>query len=167
MQTPYTELRKHVAGLTTEPLGTMVFLTPDLDGVPFVASHHWVANRALQERVVLMKFTRSTSPYLSPANRLKVEWISPHLARVEARFGFMEELDIQPILRACETHGLELDSDDTSFIYADPTIGHAVHGLPRWQRNLFEFLQRNARSLPDDLGIRPDRRVELGLSVEL
>ena len=79
----------------------------------------------------------------------------------------MERLSIEPILQACELHGLDLDSDDTSFIYSDPTIGHAVEGLPIWQRALFEFLQRNARSLPDDLGIRPERRVELGLSVEL
>jgi len=43
----------------------------------------------------------------------------------------------------------------------------AVEGLPKWQRALLEFLQRNARSLPDDLGIRRERRVELGLSVEL
>ena len=78
----------------------------------------------------------------------------------------MERLSIEPILQACELHGLDLDSDDTSFIYSDPTIVHAVEGLPKCSA-LFEFLERNARSLPDDLGIRPERRVELGRSLEL
>jgi KUP system potassium uptake protein len=166
-QTPFTELRDHVAGLPLDPRGTMVFFTPDLDGVPFIASHRWVANRAREERVVLMKFSRSTHPYLTEDDRLKIEWISPHLVRVEAQVGFMERVSIEPILHACALQGLHLDDEDTSFIYSDPTIGHAVNGLPKWQRALFEFLQRNARSLPDDLGIRPERRVELGLSVEL
>ena len=166
-QTPFSELTKHMAGLKNDPQGTMVFFTPDLNGVPFIASHRWVANRAREERVVLMKFSRSTKPYLTEDDRLSVEWLGPHLVRVEAHVGFMERLSIEPILQACELHGLDLDSDDTSFIYSDPTIGHAVEGLPIWQRALFEFLQRNARSLPDDLGIRPERRVELGLSVEL
>ncbi|MGB8267647.1 MAG: KUP/HAK/KT family potassium transporter [Candidatus Velthaea sp.] len=166
-QTPFGELRDHIAGLKSEPKGTMVFFTPDLDGVPFIASHRWVAIRARQERIVLMRFSRSTKPYLTDAERLQVEWVGPHLARVDARVGFMEPISIDPIVRACEMRGLELDSDNTSYIYADPTIGHAANGLPRWQRTLFEFLQRNARRLPDDLGIRPDRRVELGLSVEL
>jgi KUP system potassium uptake protein len=166
-QTPFSELKEHVEGLNVDPRGTMVFFTPDLDGVPFIASHRWVANRAREERVVLMKFTRSTHPYLTEDDRLKIEWISPHLVRVEAQVGFMERISIEPILHACALHGLHLDDEDTSFIYSDPTIGHAVNGLPKWQRALFEFLQRNARSLPDDLGIRPERRVELGLSVEL
>jgi KUP system potassium uptake protein len=166
-QTPLADLREHAQGLAVDPRGTMVFFTPDLDGVPFIASHRWVANRAREERVVLMKFSRSTLPYLTEAERLKVEWISPHLVRVEAQVGFMERVSIDPILQACALSGLDLDGDDTSFIYSDPTIGHSVNGLPKWQRGLFEFLQRNARSLPDDLGIRPERRVELGLSVEL
>ena len=47
------------------------------------------------------------------------------------------------------------------------TIGQPSTASPKWQRALFEFFQRNARSLPGDLEIRPEHRVELGLSVEL
>jgi K+ transporter len=61
---------------------------------------------------------------------------------------------------------LHLDSDQTSFFYADPKLIRASEGaLPAWQRRYFEILVRNARPLPDDLGIRPEWLVELGVEV--
>jgi len=39
--------------------------------------------------------------------------------------------------------------------------------LPAWQRRYFEVLLRNSRPLPDDLGIRPEWRVELGVEVAI
>ena len=64
--------------------------------------------------------------------------------------------------------GLQLDRDDTSFFYADPKIVAASsHGMAGWRRELFATLQRNARPLPDDLRITAERRVELGVTVEI
>jgi K+ transporter len=86
--------------------------------------------------------------------------------RVIARFGYMEAPEIGPILRSCEAFGLNLDRDDTSFFYANPKIEPAPSGgMPGWRRELFAALQRNARPLPDDLHIRAERRVELGVTV--
>jgi K+ transporter len=80
----------------------------------------------------------------------------------------MEAPRIDPIIRACDAFGLHLDRDDTSFFYADPKIEAAPeHGMPGWRRELFTTLQRNARPLPDDLRIRAERRVELGVTVPL
>ncbi|HEV2738488.1 MAG TPA: hypothetical protein VGU66_07915, partial [Candidatus Elarobacter sp.] len=88
--------------------------------------------------------------------------------RVIARFGYMEAPEIAPVLRACEAFGLHLDRDDTSFFYADPKIEAALRGgMPGWRRELFSALLRNARPLPDDLHIRAERRVELGVTVAM
>ena len=75
---------------------------------------------------------------------------------------------IAPILRSCDAFGLQLDRDDTSFFYADPKIEAAAeHGMPGWRRELFATLQRNARPLPDDLRIKAERRIELGVTVAI
>ena len=80
----------------------------------------------------------------------------------------MEAPRIAPILRACAAHGLDLDRDDTSFFYADPKIEPLPGaGMAGWRRELFAALQRNARPLPDDLRIRAERRVELGVTVAM
>ncbi|HTJ26728.1 MAG TPA: KUP/HAK/KT family potassium transporter [Candidatus Limnocylindria bacterium] len=166
-QTPVEEVL-HKLPTADHAAGTMVFLTPDPRGVPFLARHRWIRDRAHEERIVLLNIARAQSPYLSKAERVTVERLSPRLVRVTARFGYMESPRIEPILRSCEASGLELDRDDTSFFYADPKIEAAkVGGMPGWRRELFAALLRNARPLPDDLRIRAERRVELGVTVTM
>ena len=150
------------------PKGTMVFLTGDPDGVPFMASHRWLRHRAEEERVVLLTLVRSPKPYLSDASRVKVENLRDRVFVVRSTFGYMERPSIEVVLEACETHGLAIDSDDTSFFYAEAKMIRAEHDpLPAWQRGFFAFLLRNARPLPEDLGIRADRRIEIGVEVDL
>jgi K+ transporter len=50
---------------------------------------------------------------------------------------------------------------------ADPIILRKVNGLPRWQRRLFGFLHRLSKPLAEELRIKPERRVELGLEVDV
>jgi KUP system potassium uptake protein len=167
-QTPIeTVLEKLPAGVGEH--GTMVFLTPDPRGVPFLARHRWIRDRAQEERIVILNISRAPTPYLlTDHERVTVERLSLRLVRVIARFGYMEAPAIGPILRSCEAFGLNLDRDDTSFFYADPKIEPAEHGgMPGWRRELFAALQRNARPLPDDLHIKAERRVELGVTVAM
>jgi len=148
--------------------GTMVFLTPDPRGVPFLARHRWIRERAKDERIVVLNIARAGTPYLTHEERITVERFSLRLIRVVARFGYMEAPRLEPILRACEAFGLDLDRNDTSFFYADAKIEALGRGgMPAWRREIFEALLRNARPLPDDLRIKAERRVELGVTVSL
>ena len=166
-QTPIEDvLEKLPAGMGEH--GTMVFLTPDPRGVPFLAHHRWVRDRAQEERIVVLNIARSGRPYLDHEERVTIERLSLRLIRVIARFGYMEAPRIDPILRSCGAFGLDLDRDDTSFFYADPKIEpDPKHGMPGWRRELFVTLLRNARPLPDDLRIKAERRIELGVTVTL
>jgi KUP system potassium uptake protein len=166
-QTPIENvLEKLPAGVGEH--GTMVFLTPDPRGVPFLAGHRWIRDRAKDERVVVLNIGRAGTPYLTDEQRVTVERFSLRLIRVVARFGYMEAPRLEPILRSCDAFGLDLDRDDTSFFYADAKI-EALDpgGMPAWRREIFEALLRNARPLPDDLRIAAERRVELGVTVAI
>jgi KUP system potassium uptake protein len=147
---------------------TMIFLTPDLSGVPFLKTHHWIRSRVREARLILLHFAPAAKPYLAPSDRVKIERLAPRLISVHARFGYMEQLDIRPVLRACELHDLDLGGDETTYFYADPKIEQArTHPMRHWRRWLFGLLQRNSRPLPDDLRIPAERRVELGVSVTI
>lgn len=166
-QTPVEEVLAELPP-TESTSGTMVFLTPDPRGVPFLARHRWIRDRAHEECIVLLNITRARSPYVTRKERVTVERLSPRFVRVVARFGYMEQPRIDPIFRSCALGGLDLDRDDTSFFYADPKIEPAHHdGMPGWRRELYATLQRNSRPLPDDLKIRAERRVELGVTVAM
>ena len=135
--------------------------------MPFVDSHRWMAARLENDRLVLLTLARVARPYLEQSERVKIERVADRLTKVSANFGYMEQARIAPVFSACKARGLDIDNDETSFFYADPKILRASDGMPRWQRALFRFLQRNARPIPDELEIRPERRVEVGLRVEV
>jgi len=169
LQMPLAQYLHEARPTTGEARGTMVFLTGNPRGIPFIGSNHkWIRARADEERVVLLTLLRDPRPTVAEAERVKIEQVSPRLSVVTANFGFMERPEIAAVLRACGAAGLHLDSDDTSFFYADPKIVRAAED-PMWgaQRRYFEILARNARPLPDDMGIRPERRVELGVEVAI
>ena len=165
---PIDDYVARTAPTIAKPEGTMVFLTGDPSGVPFMTHHRWLRKRAEEERVVILTLVRSLKPYLTDEPRIAIENVKDRLTIVRAKFGYMERPDITPVLRACEHGGLQLDSADTSFIYAEPKMVRAdVDPLPAWQRGFFAFLYRSARPLPEDLGIYAGRRVEIGVEVEL
>ena len=169
LQIPLDQYVREAHPSEGEAAGTMVFLTGDQHGVPFMGGgHQWIRARADRERLVLLTLVRAARPYVDESERVSIEHVSERLSLVKAQFGYMERPSVEPILAACGAEGLRLDSDQTSFFYADPKLTRASEKpLPAWQRGYFAMLARNARPLPDDLGIRPDRRVELGVEVAI
>jgi KUP system potassium uptake protein len=149
--------------------GTMVFLTGNQHGVPFIGSgHRWIRVRADEERVVLLTLVRAARPYQRESERAKIEHPTDRLSLITAYFGYMEQPKIASIIAVCKADGLHLDAPDTSFFYADPKLIRAKDApMPSWQRHFFAFLVRNSRPLPDDLGIDAGRRVELGVEVAI
>jgi KUP system potassium uptake protein len=147
--------------------GTMVFLTGDPNGVPFMTKHRWLHVRAQHERIVLLNLVRAPGPYTEESARVKIEVLSDHLVRVVGQFGYMEAPRIAPILDSCGANGLNLRDPETSFFYADPKFIPREHGMPPALRGLFAILAKNSRPLPDDLQIPADRRVEIGVEVAI
>lgn len=166
---PLEQYQREARPSPNEPVGTMVFLTGDPSGIPFIGSaHRWIRARADEERVVILTLQRVSRPYVAGSSRVSITVISPRLSIVKAAFGYMERPKIAPILAACGVSGLHIDSDDTSFFYADPKIVAAkTNALPKFVRGYFHLLSRNARPLPDDLEIRAERRIELGVEVPI
>jgi KUP system potassium uptake protein len=154
--------------LGTPLQGTAVFLTADPEGVPFVLRHHWARTHSIDERIVLLTILPSNDPYVRDAERVTVDRLSINLIRITARFGFMEKLGIDPIVKGCAKSGLFIGSDDTTYYAADPQIVPKGPGLVlAWRRNLYVFLKRNARPITSTLGIPADALAKLGLEVPL
>ncbi len=148
--------------------GTAVFLTADPDGIPFVLRHHLARTHSLDELIVLLTVIPTTDPYVDPSDRVHVERLCTGLFRVTARFGFMENLDIAPIVAACAQKGLLLYGTDTTFYSADPQIVPLDEGFVRaCYRNLYVVLKRNARAVTATLGIPADAHAKLCIEVPM
>jgi len=169
LQMPLEQYVRESRPLPGKALGTMVFLTGNPDGVPFISTkHRWIRARADEEHIVLLTLIRARRPHVAEGQRVRIEHAAERLTIVRASFGYMERPSIRPVLGACTLAGLHLDGDDTSFFYADPKIVRSdVAPMPGWVRQYFKFLARNARPLPDDMEIPANRRVELGVEVAI
>jgi KUP system potassium uptake protein len=147
-----------------EPKETIVFLTGDPSGVPFIQKHPWLGPLVLDDQLVLLTIASVPVPYVRDDDRVSIERLSNRFVRVRAHFGYMERPTLQPILRRCEHERLAIDKETTSIVYANPVIVEAKNGqFPRWQRALFLWLQRNSRNLATELEIPAARRVELSV----
>jgi KUP system potassium uptake protein len=159
-------LAKHKAAATNSEYA--VLLTGDPNGVPFVREHHWMPEFLANKTVVLLNLLPAARPYVEQAHRVVVERPSPSLHVLKASFGYMEEPALRYIVRACEKLGVELNSESTTFFYSSPIlVGRQTGGMRKWQRGLFSWLSRTSRSLVDDMEIPPDRRVGLGVEIQI
>jgi KUP system potassium uptake protein len=166
-QVPVAKFLADHPALKQPPEGTMVLLTGDPNGVPFVTHHRWIVPRLDRERVALLTVVSAGRPYVDEHERVTIDRPCDRFARISASFGYMEQPRLKPIIEACKVRDFDIDSDTTTFIYADPVILRKVNGLPRWQRRLFGFLHRLSKPLAEELRIKPERRVELGLEVDV
>lgn len=166
---PVDQFLAELAKKKTVPIeGTAVFLTGNPTDIPFTLNSHWIQSQALNERIVLLTLVAASEPYVEDTERIFVERLSDNLVRVQARFGFMELPTLDAIVTLCSAQGLELDNEKASFVVARPQIvaceKPAMYATRRW---LFDVMQKLAGTLPKDLGIPPDRLVELGVEVRL
>ena len=150
------------------PVGQTIMLTNDPSGVPFVHSHHWMPAFLSDKKIVLLTLTPAARPYVEQTKRVAIEEIAPSLFILKASFGYMEEPSLRYILRACNKLDFMIDDASTTFFYSAPIItGRPKDGMRRSQRALFAWLSRVSRSLVDDMEIPPDRRVGLGVEIQL
>lgn len=165
---PFEEFSKEHPPLTGPPRAAAVLLSGDPTGVPFRKSRPWLDPLIQDQVLVLLTVVFPPRPYVAEPHRVAIDRVSNSFVRLTAYFGYMEPPRITPIIRACGAAGLDIDKDTTAFVYADPVIvGKTRGGMPRWQRYFFEIMQRLSRRLAEDLEIKADRQVEIGVEVSV
>jgi len=87
---------------------------------------------------------------------------------VTVKYGFMESPDIPGVMEECNTHGLTVALDRTSYFLGRETLlptGEAK--MSAWRKRLFAFVSRNAVPATAYFGLPPGRVVELGMQIRL
>jgi KUP system potassium uptake protein len=149
--------------------GTAFFLSPDPHGIPYVMQHQWLRTHIVHDTVVLLTIMHASQPFVHPEKRVEVEQITPRLLRVKAWYGFMQEPNIHDILKHLRKRRPDVDFSHPTYYLARPAIrdDRSPHGLPNWQRNLFRWMNRNARPITDSLGLPPNNIIEFGVEVKI
>ena len=169
-QVPTSELMKQLqTGNIARVPGSAVFLTRSKDGAPPVLSWHVRKNRALHSHVLVLTLTVMSTPRYQKDDRVSVTKEGDNYWRGEAKYGFMERVDVPAILAECKAKGADLDLDDVTFYVGHETIvpRDDGKGIPLWQQAFYAFMARNSARLSDYLRLPCDHVVEIGREVEI
>ena len=149
--------------------GTAVFLIKPISGTPPQLLHHLAHNQVLHEQVILLSVVTKEVPRVTAEKRLEVAMLAQGFARVIVNYGFMQNPHVPVALRGCESFGLKVDLDNTTYYLARETLIPSPErpGMMLWREKLFSFMTRNALPASDFFRIPPERVVELGLRIEI
>ncbi|WP_440027336.1 potassium transporter Kup [Chromobacterium amazonense] len=150
--------------------GVGVFLSENADGTPLVMLHHLKHNQVLHETVLLLTLQMQDVPRVK-GERVAVRRLGEGVARVVARYGYMEEPDVPEVM--AHTSALlnlpALEPLCTTYYLGRQTLVPAAGSsrFKRWLIGVFGVLRQNARSATLYFRLPPNRVVELGARIEL
>jgi KUP system potassium uptake protein len=165
-------LKLLLADLAAEPPirvpGTAVFMYGTSDGTPPALVHNLAHNKVLHEKIVFLTVITEDEPHVGPERRVTVKRSGKGFHSVVARYGFMQDPDINEILDACKTHSLSIPVEGTTFFLGRETLLASDRpGMAIWREHLFAFMSRNALRATAFFKIPPNQVFEVGAQVEL
>ncbi|MGH7607061.1 MAG: potassium transporter Kup [Gemmatimonadales bacterium] len=165
-------LKLLLADLAAEPPirvpGTAVFMYGSADGTPPALVHNLAHNKVLHEKIVFLTVVTEDVPHVAAAERVSVKRSGKGFHKVVARYGFMEDPDIDEILEGCRAQQLDIQIEGTTFFLGRETlIASDRPGMAIWRERLFAFMTRNALRATAFFKIPPNQVFEVGAQVEL
>jgi KUP system potassium uptake protein len=165
-------LKLLLADLAAEPPirvpGTAVFMYGNADGTPPALVHNLAHNKVLHEKIVFLTVLTEDVPHVAKVDRVAVKRSGKGFHSVVARYGFMEDPDINEILAGCKANHLDIPIEGTTFFLGRETlIASERPGMAIWRERLFSFMTRNALRATAFFKIPPNQVFEVGSQVEL
>jgi KUP system potassium uptake protein len=151
--------------------GTAVVLGRMAQGVPLALSQNLKFNRVLHERVLLVAVSMTETPRVADEDRVSVTQLGDGLARVEMRFGFMEQPDVPNGLAVAVERGLiaPCELEKVTYYTGHETIiaSGRRRKMARWREALFAFMHHNAQRPGAYFKIPSAQIMEIGLEFEI
>jgi len=165
-------LKLLLADLAAEPPirvpGTAVFMYGSADGTPPALVLNLTHNKVLHEKIVFLTIITEDVPHVSPDQRVTVKRSGKGFHAVVARYGFMQDPDIDEVLAACKEQKLDIPIEGTTFFLGRETlIASDRPGMAIWRERLFAFMSRNALRATAFFKIPPNQVFEVGAHIEL
>ncbi len=145
-----------------------VFLSGTSSRVPMALAKNLRHNRIIHSRTVLLHFQVEDIPRVPNLEKIKVEKLGSGFYRIIARYGFMEDPQLENALTLARGQGLELDLDNLSFYLGrEKLVAGTNHEMARWRTYMFIFMSRNAADAMSFFSLSADKVIEIGVRLEV
>src|SRR5437899_8948170 len=133
-----------LADLAAEPPirvpGTAVFMSGSPDGTPPAMVHNLTHNKVLHEKIVFLTIITEDGPHVGAERRVTVKRSGKGFHSVTARYGFMQDPDIDEVLAACNENGMSIPLEGTTFFLSRETlIASEWPGMAMWRERRFSL----------------------------
>lgn len=165
-------LKMLLADLAAEPPtrvpGTAIFMYGNPDGTPPALVHNLAHNKVLHEKVVFLTIVTEDVPHVAGEDRVMMKRLGKGFHAVKARYGFMQDPDIQEVLDACKAQGIDIRIEGTTFFLGrESLIASDRPGMAQWRERVFAVMSRNALRATAFFKIPPNQVFEVGAQVEI
>jgi KUP system potassium uptake protein len=149
--------------------GTAVFLTRMAGGTPPVLRWHLRHNRALHERVIVLRVLTESKPRVRWPELMSVVEEGENFWRITVHFGFMQRPDVPRLLEEARQRGCTAWLNDVTYYVGHETILHRRHGpaMPLWQEEIFAWMVRNAAHVTDYFRLPTEHVMEIGRQIPI
>jgi KUP system potassium uptake protein len=148
--------------------GTAVFMHRNPEVIPASLLHSLKHYKALHQRVILLTIASEEISHIRGEERLSVEELGEGIHRVNARYGYMEDIDVPALLETAAEKGLVIEPMETTYFLGRETliVTERSSGMMQWREKIFASMMRNAESAARFFRLPPNRVVELGSQIE-
>ncbi len=149
--------------------GTAIFMTGNVEGVPLAMLHNLLHNKVLHRRVILLSIQFEQRPHVPDDERIDYAELEHGFHRLVARYGYMEDPDVNDVLARAEGLGLKVKAAESTFFLGRESLVPRPRkkGFALWRQRLFAFMARNAQPAVNYFRIPPHRVIEVGQQIEL
>jgi KUP system potassium uptake protein len=151
--------------------GTAIVLGRLTQGVPLPLTQNLKHNHVLHEHVLLVAVTIAEIPRVSMAERAAVTDLGDGIARLELRYGFMEQPNIPMGLSEALSLG-KIDPcrlESVTYYTGHETINALGQssGMARWRESIYTLMHRNAQQPGAYFQIPSSQIMEIGVEFEI
>jgi KUP system potassium uptake protein len=149
--------------------GTAVFMSSGAGVLPNPLIRHVERSHSLHETVILLTIRVVGQPTVPDADRYRVDKLKWGFYRVVAYFGFMEEPQAVPLLKAVtKDAGIPFPVDNVTYYLGRENFLASARGhMGIVTESIFAFLQQNSLAADRFFGLPPKQVVELGTQLDL
>jgi KUP system potassium uptake protein len=136
--------------------------------VPVALGKNIKHNRILHSRTVLLHFRAEDVPGVPSLEKVQTEKLGGGFHRIVARYGFMEDPQLESVLFLAREQGLDLNPETTSFYLGRESLVYTeAPSMARWRTALFVFLSRNAADATSFFNLPADRVIQVGVRLAI
>ena len=165
-------VHQFIVDLTNDPPTRIddqaVFLSGTPYRVPMALTKNVKHNRVVHSRTVLLHFQVEDIPRVPNLEKIKTEKLGGGFYRITARYGFMEDPQLENALTLASGQGLDLNMETISFYLGrEKLVAGGNRKMGRWRTNMFIFMSRNAADAAAFFSLPADKVIEIGVQLEI